>query len=152
MYIKRIIESRFIQFKRKNFLGIFKEIYWLWNALLILLNCLLHNLLSFSYIPEMSQQASFLPPPFLSLFLPCLILLSLPSFLCAQFYLTFNPVFSFLCCNSYFFFNLFIFNWRIIVLQNCVGFCHTSTWAFLKTLVSKPLMDEKPCPLFPPFL
>ena len=109
-YIKRIIESRFIQFKRKNFLGIFKEIYWLWNALLILLNCLLHNLLSFSYIPEMSQQASFLPPPFLSLFLPCLILLSLPSFLCAQFYLTFNPVFSFLCCNSYFFFNLFIFN------------------------------------------
>ena len=23
---------------------------------------------------------------------------------------------------------LFIFNWRIIVLQYCVGFCHTSTW------------------------
>ena len=25
------------------------------------------------------------------------------------------------------FFELFIFNWRIIVLQYCVGFCHTST-------------------------
>ena len=78
-----------------------RPFYWLRS------NCLLHNLLSFSYIPEMSQQASFLLPPFLSLFLPCLILLSLPSFLCAQFYLTFNPVFSFLCCNSYFFFIYF---------------------------------------------
>ena len=27
-----------------------------------------------------------------------------------------------------FFFNLFIFNWRIIALQYCVGFCHPSTW------------------------
>ena len=27
-----------------------------------------------------------------------------------------------------FFFNLFIFNWRIIVLQYCVGFCHPSTF------------------------
>ena len=26
------------------------------------------------------------------------------------------------------FFNVFIFNWRIINLQYCVGFCHTSTW------------------------
>ena len=25
-------------------------------------------------------------------------------------------------------FFLFIFNWRIIVLQYCVGLCHTSTW------------------------
>ena len=24
--------------------------------------------------------------------------------------------------------NLYIFNWRIIVLQYCTGFCHTSTW------------------------
>ena len=24
--------------------------------------------------------------------------------------------------------NLFIFNWRIIALQYCVGFCHTSIW------------------------
>ena len=23
---------------------------------------------------------------------------------------------------------LFIFNWRIVALQYCVGFCHTSTW------------------------
>ena len=25
------------------------------------------------------------------------------------------------------FLNLFIFNWRIVVLQHCVGFCHIST-------------------------
>ena len=38
-----------------------------------------------------------------------------------------------LCCSDYcsfvinlFFFN--IFNWRIIALQYCAGFCHTSTW------------------------
>ena len=29
--------------------------------------------------------------------------------------------------GSCFFFK-FIFNWRIITLQYCVGFCHTSTW------------------------
>ena len=33
-------------------------------------------------------------------------------------------------CSSiiFFFFNLFIFNWRVIALQYCVGFCQTSTW------------------------
>ena len=30
--------------------------------------------------------------------------------------------FMFICLN------LFIFNWRIIALQYCVGFCHTSRW------------------------
>ena len=31
--------------------------------------------------------------------------------------------------NDFFFFLLlFIFNWRVITLQYCVGFCHTSTW------------------------
>ena len=30
---------------------------------------------------------------------------------------------------SLFFKNLFIFNWRIIALQCCVGFCHTSAWS-----------------------
>ena len=24
--------------------------------------------------------------------------------------------------------NVFVFNWKIIALQYCVGFCHTSTW------------------------
>ena len=28
----------------------------------------------------------------------------------------------------FFFFSLFIFSWRIVALQCCVGFCHTSTW------------------------
>ena len=36
-----------------------------------------------------------------------------------------HAITSFLVCFS-FFFNLFIFNWRIIALQYCVGFCHTS--------------------------
>ena len=31
-----------------------------------------------------------------------------------------------------YFFNLFIFNWRIIALQCCVAFCHTSTWIIHK--------------------
>ena len=24
--------------------------------------------------------------------------------------------------------NVFIFNWKIIALQSCIGFCHVSTW------------------------
>ena len=32
------------------------------------------------------------------------------------------------CPQGFFFFNLFIFNWRIIDVQYCVGFYHTSTW------------------------
>ena len=31
------------------------------------------------------------------------------------------------CYTEFFFFNLFIFNWRITALQCCVGFGHTST-------------------------
>ena len=30
---------------------------------------------------------------------------------------------------KYFFKNYLFFNWRIIALQNCVGFCQTSTWS-----------------------
>ena len=31
--------------------------------------------------------------------------------------------------SSFFFFNLFVyFNWRLITLQYCSGFCHTLTW------------------------
>ena len=33
--------------------------------------------------------------------------------------------------SLFFFWNIhndFIFNWRIIALQYCIGFCHTSTW------------------------
>ena len=35
----------------------------------------------------------------------------------------FGKIFFFVC----FYLNLFIFNWRIIALQCCVGFCDTST-------------------------
>ena len=38
---------------------------------------------------------------------------------------------------------VFIFNWRIIVVQCCIGFCHTSTWishrcAYVLSLLSLP--------------
>ena len=47
-----------------------------------------------------------------------------------------------------FFFNLFIFNWKIIVLQYCVGFCQTSTWISHRcTYVPLPL---EPPSHFPP--
>ena len=36
--------------------------------------------------------------------------------------LLFSPEIQFV----FYFFNLFIFNWRIIALQYCLGFCHTT--------------------------
>ena len=48
---------------------------------------------------------------------------------------------------NYYIFYLFIFNWRIIALQYCIGFCHTSTW---KSLVYvRPLPLESPSHLPP---
>ena len=49
--------------------------------------------------------------------------------------LTIKPIF--------FFKSVFIFNWRIIALQYCVGFCHTLTWTnrrdtYISTLVNLP--------------
>ena len=43
----------------------------------------------------------------------------------------------------YFFFNIFIFNWRIIALPYCVSFCHTSTcishrYTYVPSLLSLP--------------
>ena len=36
---------------------------------------------------------------------------------------------NFYCSAIFLFFNLFIdFNWRLIILQYCSGFCHTLTW------------------------
>ena len=37
-------------------------------------------------------------------------------------------MFLFFWCTPFFVKKLFIFNWRIIALQYCIGFCHTSTW------------------------
>ena len=42
------------------------------------------------------------------------------------------------------FLNLFIFNWRIITLQYCDGFCHTSAW------ISHRLMSPSSWTSFPP--
>ena len=49
-----------------------------------------------------------------------------------------------ICTSSFkqqkFFFlfkNVFIFSWRIIALQNCVGFCHTSAWRQRKFILSQ---------------
>ena len=36
--------------------------------------------------------------------------------------------FSHTCILCFFFFNINLFNWRIIILQYCSGFCHTLTW------------------------
>ena len=45
--------------------------------------------------------------------------------------------------QNHFFKNLFVFNWRIIALQYCVGVCHTSTrvshrYAYVPSLLSLP--------------
>ena len=47
------------------------------------------------------------------------------------------------------FFNLFIFNWRIIALQYCVGFCHISAWSshrykYVPCLLSSPPPHSTP--------
>ena len=41
-------------------------------------------------------------------------------------YYSFINIFS--VFSLFFFVYLFIFNWRMIALQCCVGFCHTSAW------------------------
>ena len=44
-------------------------------------------------------------------------------------------------------FNLFLFNWRVIALQCCVGFCHTSAWTshmytYFPSLLNIPLTSH----------
>ena len=55
-----------------------------------------------------------------------------------------------------FFFNLFIFNWRIIALQYCVGFCHTSAWISHRLTHDPSLVNflptSHPSPSHPPKL
>ena len=41
---------------------------------------------------------------------------------------------------------LLIFNWRIIALQYCVGFCHTSTWITIGIHMSPPSRTSLPAP------
>ena len=40
--------------------------------------------------------------------------------------------------------NVFIFNWRIIALQYCVGFCHTSTWISHRYTYAPSLLNLPP--------
>ena len=42
--------------------------------------------------------------------------------------LDYNPIFSFFFFFPIFLILKFMFNWRIIALQYCVGFCHASAW------------------------
>ena len=42
--------------------------------------------------------------------------------------------------------NLFLFNWRIIALQCCVGFCHTSTWLCHRYTYVLSLLNLPPPP------
>ena len=39
-------------------------------------------------------------------------------------------------------FYLFIFDWRIIVLQYCLGFCHTATWYIYPLPVEPPPLTQ----------
>ena len=43
----------------------------------------------------------------------------------------------------------FIFNWRIITLQCCVGFCHTTAWIIHK-YAYMPSLEPLPHPHIPP--
>ena len=45
------------------------------------------------------------------------------------------------------FFNLFIFNWRIIALQCCVGFCHTASWSIHRYIYVPSLLNLPPTSL-----
>ena len=47
------------------------------------------------------------------------------------------------------FFNLFIFNWRIIALQYCVVFCQTSVWISHRYNTSLPSWNSHPLPSRP---
>ena len=51
--------------------------------------------------------------------------------------------------SFFFFFNLFIyFNWRLITLKYCSGFCHTLTWiSHGCTCVPHPIPQGHPCTL-----
>ena len=53
--------------------------------------------------------------------------------------------------HSFGFLNKFIFNWKIIALQCCVGFCHITTWISHGTYMSPPFLFSLPfcCPPTP---
>ena len=44
----------------------------------------------------------------------------------------------------------FFFNWRIIALQCCVGFCHTIAWIIHKYTYITSLLGLPPSPAIPP--
>ena len=55
--------------------------------------------------------------------------------------------------NFIYLFLLFIFNWRIVALQCCVGFCHTATWSshkytYICSFLSLPLTPAPISPLW----
>ena len=60
-----------------------------------------------------------------------------------------SPVSRLTHCITHFkkIFNLFIFNWRIISLQNGVGFCQTSTWISHRYTYVPSFLNIPPTPL-----
>ena len=48
-----------------------------------------------------------------------------------------------------FFFSIFVFNWKIIALQYCVGFCHMSTWISHRYTYVPSLWECPPTPPHP---
>ena len=65
------------------------------------------------------------------------------------FYFSFLSFFFWCICLSFFFKNLFIFNWRIIVLQYCVGFCHISTRISHRYIYIPSILNLPPTPYHP---
>ena len=58
---------------------------------------------------------------------------------CYSFFITDNSSHMwFLFIISLIFFGSFFFNWMIIALQYCVGFCHTSTWVYHRYTYAPP--------------
>ena len=47
--------------------------------------------------------------------------------------------------RSYLFY-LFVFNWKVIVLRHCVGFCHTPTWTSHRYTCVPSLRNLSPTP------
>ena len=44
---------------------------------------------------------------------------------------------------KFFFTFYFIFNWRIIALQYCDGFCHTSTWMNREPIIQSEVSEKE---------
>ena len=96
---------------------------WFSLTLRFLLKGLFRNCISDLLIPNPTWIFSIIPPEhFLNILITSMLIYLLTFY---------HIIYSSSVASSRlraFFFNLFIFDGRIIALQYCVGFCHSSTW------------------------